>query len=466
MHRSKVYGQDISLKDLCFHILYRWRSLLLAALIGAVIMGGNQYLTLNRIHGEGKLTKEEREFELNYRVYWDSLNTAKKSIETYEKQLAQIAEYEANSVWIQLDPNEVWVAKNTYYVQAESALTSQSGEKVDLSLSVMQMYATLLLDNLDAEQTKNLLGTSEKRYVQELVQVDVSEKTHLLTLEIQGSSQEQVAQAMEYFDSRLTGVCREKAEAVQTHTLTSISEEVYSKQDDTTTDKKDSEKKERHLNVQKQELNDRQREYQGEIQKNQELIDSLETKGEPVEPGTHILRFTVTGFLLGFLALAFLYTVLYLTGGRIHSPADVSDRFGLPLFGNLYHSRARHPGKGIDGWLEKLETRHVQRDDAKVWENVAALAKEQTGGAELLLTGTVPQETLAKVKEKLSSMMPDTEIRTEGSFNDNAEAITASGSGGKVLLVEEKYTSRLRDLERAVDVLLINEADVEGCIVL
>ena len=466
MHRSKVYGQDISLRDLCFHILYRWRSLLIAALIVAVVMGGNQYLTLERVHGEGKLTKEERDFELEYRVYWDSLNTAKKSIETYEKQLAQIAEYEANSVWLQLDPNEVWVAKNTYYVQAESALTSQTGEKVDLSFSVMQMYATLLLDNLDPEQTQKLLGTSEKRYVQELVQVEVSEKTHLLTLEILGSSQDQVAQAMAYFDSRLTTECREKAEAVNPHTLTSISEEVYSKQDDDTTEKKDTDKKERHLNVQKQELNDREREYQGEIQKNQELIDSLETQGEPREPGTHILRFAVIGFLLGFLVLAFLYALMYLTGGRIHSPADVSERFGVPLFGNLYHSRARHPGKGIDGWLEKLETKHIQRDDAKVWENVAALAKEQTGDAELLLTGTVPEETLAKVKEKLAPLMPGTEIRAEGSFNDNAEAITASGNGRKVLLVEEKYVSRLRDLERTVDVLLINESAVEGCIVL
>ena len=53
MQINREYEQEIELKDLIFHILYRWRSCIIAALIGAVLLGGFRYVkNLRRISAQ------------------------------------------------------------------------------------------------------------------------------------------------------------------------------------------------------------------------------------------------------------------------------------------------------------------------------------------------------------------------------------------------------------------------------
>ena len=65
MKINYVYEPVIILKDLCFELLYRWRSILAAAVIGALLFGGYQYYTGSVKNAPAQKTQENQSQEAN-----------------------------------------------------------------------------------------------------------------------------------------------------------------------------------------------------------------------------------------------------------------------------------------------------------------------------------------------------------------------------------------------------------------
>ncbi len=455
MKRNPEYKQEIDLKTLIFHLLYRWRSLLLAAVIGAVLLGVYQYWTVSSLHAEGRLTKDEQQYEINVVNYRNTLNNAKKNIETYQKLVAQQESREANSVWLNLDAENVWENRHIFFVQMDhdAMTTQQLSSNRDLADGIISVYSTTLLNGLDPEKMKALLGTGESRYIQELVLCEPEYEANTFTLRILGASEENVRAAMTYFTERIQTVCDDKAQALGKHTLTLLSEDVFCAADD-------------QLSLAQKELTEEKSKNQQAIQTNQATLNKLLDSREPGRPGMHIPRFAVLGFLLGFILLGAVYLVKYIFAGVVRDDKELTGRYGLAVYGNFYRSRARRPGKGVDRWLEKLESRMGHSEDDVVLKNIAALIRENCEGGEALLTGTVSDGKLSGLKASLAPLTEGIHLSTESDFTHNAAAVTASKQTANVLLVEEKFTSLRHSVDLMAEELIINGSNVKGCIVL
>ena len=83
MQINKNYEREIDLKDLFFHLLYHWRSILVAAVIFAILLGTRQYLNLEQTHKKGKLTKAEKQYEVDLQAFRDKLQNARNGVKTY-----------------------------------------------------------------------------------------------------------------------------------------------------------------------------------------------------------------------------------------------------------------------------------------------------------------------------------------------------------------------------------------------
>ncbi len=103
MQLNKNRVIEINLKDLFFHILYRWRSILIAAIIGAVVLCGYQYFSIKKVHDAGKVTKEERQYQLNLQKYHDDLENNQNIIRVNTKLLQGQNNYRKESIYFQLD---------------------------------------------------------------------------------------------------------------------------------------------------------------------------------------------------------------------------------------------------------------------------------------------------------------------------------------------------------------------------
>ena len=119
MRINRDYEQEINIRDMFFDLAYRWRSILAAALIGAVALGVFQYTYLAVIHGQGKITKEERQFQIDLQNYQDSMRNAQSSIRDYTKLISEQNEYLAESIYMSLDTQKEWFSSKTYYIRMD-----------------------------------------------------------------------------------------------------------------------------------------------------------------------------------------------------------------------------------------------------------------------------------------------------------------------------------------------------------
>ena len=151
---------------------------------------------------------------------------------------------------------------------------------------------------------------------------------------------------------------------------------------------------------------------------------------------------------------------------RLKRGEELAEQYGVPLFGEMNRSGARKPGKGVDGLLEKLEFRKDRITEEQVYDNAAALVRENRGEGTLLLAGTVGEDVLDRVKAEMGKRLgEDTVMDTLAGFPAVGEAVENVCRAGAVLWVEEKNVSRSDAVRKAAEVLETAGAKVIGALV-
>ena len=456
MQTNRDYEPKISVKDLFFHLCYRWRIILIAELAGAILLGAYQHLSIQKIHDEGKLTTEEKQYEIDLQYYQDSVINAQNNIRTYTSLIQETEDYMNGSVYMSLDSKNEWVAIKRFSVKVDQAVLDALPESVqeDPADHVMAAYTYTLKSNLDAGEMEALLGTGRKEYIDELVGIWSDDAANTITVQVIGESEEKVTGQLEYFIDRLFTVSAPKAQEICAHTLSLLVEDCYSRTDSSLSSK--------------QEKNNQQIiSWQELLKKQRETLNGLEEKKGPVRPGKHIVRYVVIGFILGAFLLLAIYMAKYICGGKLNDVGEVSERYDLPVYGEFAHSRARRPGKGLDKLFEKWEFRHAVTDAKVVEGTISALLSERFAGKKVLLAGTCAQRKLDALGDGLKRQLSGAcEISAQGDLPVNAGAVSTCKDADAVILVEEKYVSRITSIGQAAEQLGIADVSVVGCIIL
>jgi ElaB/YqjD/DUF883 family membrane-anchored ribosome-binding protein len=203
--------------------------------------------------------------------------------------------------------------------------------------------------------------------------------------------------------------------------------------------------------------------WQTMLKEQKEALNELEDKKEPTKP-VGIIKFAAIGFILGAFLLAGIHVVRYIGGGKLHKGSELSENYGVPVYGEFIKSRARRPGKGLDRLFEKWEFRHASSDEAVI-NDIVALIRERNDGKRVLLTGTLAQEKLESLRQKLRPGLDDVVyLEIAGDFLTNGAAITDASQADAVVMVEEKHVSRLQDIRREAELLIMGSANVTGCV--
>ena len=166
MYNNYEDDMEIDLVDLMFYLLKKWRSLIVAIVIG-VILGAGLYVVKNhqqqaeQAAQEAELLKndEDEAFdEKDYNISKDTkvnMDIAYQYRQLYNKQL----EYNQKSIIMQLDPNAVYAGELKYYISA--------GNNTGL-LSVL--YQNILNDEDVLEELKKASGFKcDTQYIKELL---------------------------------------------------------------------------------------------------------------------------------------------------------------------------------------------------------------------------------------------------------------------------------------------------------
>lgn len=551
------YEPVIILKDLCFELLYRWRSILVAALIGALLLGGYQYYTgrekksapaqtaQTTLAPEAQPAAEEaqpeeelppepvdptvedfsqrleeynlqleqyktqlQKYNLNYAMY-------QSRIENNQALINDLEDYMAHSVYYNLDAATLHSVVRTYLVKLnQDGQQPLALQNLDPANDLLVLYSYALRDDLRSDQMKALLGTDEERYIEELVEIKSNTSSNTLELIVRGSSDEMVSKAMEFFHERLMKACADEMQSIYPHQLLTVNDaqNLY-------------DQKALLVDAQQKQLQNLIK-YQNAIADAEKARDKLEVPVEPepleglqvvtgAQPGMEATdpadaqtaleetdpadeqsgSMTVVtidvqtaqawakarekeqkqqigtraaiGFALMLVLMAVYHAVRYLTGERLRDSAEMTRRYGLLVFEDAPHSRARRPGKGIDGLIERLEF-GKKLDRAGVGRQAALLlGKAVPEGSSLALVSTRPEEKLGQVRGALAEALRAKDIQvicTADSLREDRMA--GIPDGAKLVVVEEKHESKIAGITREAELVSMLRQDAVGSILL
>ena len=213
------YEAELNLKDMLFHVLYRWRSILLVALVCALVLGGHQFMSLRSSQNKAELSEEEQASLLADEV---SLTSYKSQAESLTKQLEDLSRYQAESVYFRLDSQSVWTASAKFLVKVDPSVLAAlpQGTALDPADNILGAYVFPLASS-GADELMAAFGTENPAYVAELVVITPDPATNAIDVTVKGNTRESAEKGLSFVQEKIVALT-ENAQKIDPHTLIAI----------------------------------------------------------------------------------------------------------------------------------------------------------------------------------------------------------------------------------------------------
>ena len=216
MEPNSTYDQEIDLKDLMFAVLYKWRPVVIAAVVIGLLLGGfKAFSTYKSQNDPTVITEKEADYQKDLEIYEKNKSTGEREIDNLLNDITEQQMYLEKSVRMNMSPYDVWEAKIDLFVKTDYVIMPDMVyQNVD--------YTEFL------QKVAKKVGT-EPRYLKELIDIQVDQK--ILSVKVNYTDEKSVKEIMQYV---LSGVDDAKAkieETIGAHTISVVDESVGSKVD-------------------------------------------------------------------------------------------------------------------------------------------------------------------------------------------------------------------------------------------
>ncbi len=481
MYNNYEDDMEIDLVDLLFYLLKKWRSLIVAVMIGA-ILGAGLYVVKNhqqqaeQAAQEAELLKndEDEAFdEKDYNISKDTkvnMDIAYQYRQLYNKQL----EYNQKSIIMQLDPNEVYAGVLEYYISAEN--------NTEL---ISELYQSILNDDDVLEELKDASGLKcETPYIKELISSeDGNDKDVTINVNSNGENVEKhsfvtykVVSTDQKSCEKMLQVLRERVEALQaeyeeTYGAYGVSEvsSAISQVTDTT-----------YLNAQRENV-DRLNNYLATMKNaestftdnektyytNKYLVKEYADSGDSEEAKSALLdemepvskvKWLAIGVILLIMIWGAYYLVRYLLDQRIKTVSELQNTYHLPVIGTVQIGTSN--SKGLDKILDRLYQNTKQKPDTLEYV-IQAINAMQTEKSVLCGDTEIPE--IKKLMEELSDSCEH--MKTGDFISKKIESLEHAKAAGNEILVVCIDKNKRKEIEKEIESCRLQKISMVGVVV-
>lgn len=481
MYNNYEDDMEIDLVDLMFYLLKKWRSLIVAIVIG-VILGAGLYVVKNhqqqaeQAAQEAELLKndEDEAFdEKDYNISKDTkvnMDIAYQYRQLYNKQL----EYNQKSIIMQLDPNEVYAGVLEYYISA--------GNNTGL---LSELYQSILNDDDILEELKDASGLKcETPYIKELISSeDGDDKNIAINVNSNGENVEKhsfvtykVVSTDQKSCEKMLQVLRERVEALQaeyeeTYGAYGVSEvsSAISQVTDTTylnAQRENVDRLNNYLSTMKNaesSFSDDEKTYYTNKYLAKEYVDSDNAEEakvvllEEAEPVSKV-KWLAIGVILLVMIWGGYYVVRYLLDQRIKTVSELQNTYHLPVIGTVQTGTSN--SKGLDKMLDHLYQNTKQKPDTL--EYMTQVINTMEGG-EIVLCGDREIPEVEKCMKELAGSCKNVKI---GDFTSkNADSLKNAKMAEKEIMVVCVGKTSRREISREMEICELQKIQIAGSII-
>lgn len=398
MNNTAEYENEIDLKKLCIYILRKWKVLLIAFVVGALLLG------LVKAFSSPELVTDTALVEANQTKiteYQTALSTNQSTLST----------------------NKSTIASNTNQISINEAAIEDQNQTLNDLQDVLDTHEQML-DELEAMQDTGL--TNDEQVVVLDRAAEMTGRIYDLNAEIAD-----VRESITNYENHIETLQQdnENLEAAN-KTLTA--------------------------NIESQ---------QTEIDR---LTAEMEPKQVPVSAGD-IVTYTIIGALLGVVFVCIGLYLKYIFNRKLRDEQDLMARSGfyiLGVFNDINTKQQDLINRLLDKWAGIKKDQNTE-DEYRLIAAKIQLSENKQPMHHLMVTGTLPFETLQEVEAKLKSFLPaeQYEIHAAENLAYNSDVLTQIKQY-EIVLAEKKSVSDVREVEKLAEVLKVSEVHVVGAIVL
>lgn len=428
-------GHIIRIKDMLFSVLYRWKTVVVWALVLALLAGGYSAFTTYQIRSnEALLAQYAEEDAAAQEDYDDKKAILEYLVENAEKQVEEQTAYLENSLLMNVDYHSVAVAHLGLFVSTDyQIMPGMIYQNPDTTKAVVSAYAGLLT----SKETLNAIADEmemDTKYLEELITVK-TDAERMLNVYVYHENEESacritamLATAMESYSAKVT-------ESVGANTVTKVLDTVGITVDTDLANKQQAEK-------------DLLQRYRDNLQTQQDKLNQLPGPAlHQIPQMSNSIKWLVIGGVVGAVLVVVCLCVAFLVSDKLYGAEVMQMLYGTHILGGASETGGKCGA--VNRWLKKKEGRVFKNtldNDRLLSANISSRAGDHK---QLLVTGSAESKEVAQLLERLQ--VQDVKLCYHGSVLTSADAMQALQECDGVLLAETCGKSTCRQIRKTLD---------------
>ncbi len=452
MEPNHTYEQEIDLKDLMFAVLHRWRTVVLAAAVLAVVLGGYRAVSVYR--GGGDAETAQKDYQMAVELYETNLANCEREIDNLTESIEAQQKYLEESRLMNMDPYKVWVAQTVLFVKTDyQIMPDMMYQNLDYTNTILAAYGVAIADSEFLQKIAEKAGMDEQ-YLKELISTEVS--GNLLTIKVKDDTENGAKTIMNAILEGLGDAQKLIRTSIGSHTVSEISSDVSSPR----------------LDQELQDMQKTQSDYMAtlnaSLRSKQDELNALEEPAEVSSSLAEVLksgvRYAVLGGVLGAFLVVFCVCVAFLMSDKVYSAKELKNRCRVKVLGSLPLSEKKPAA--FDAWLRKLEGRAGGADESVEYGLIAANIANYAGAAKtLMVAGTADVKLISALESGLKSRLTGVKLIHGGNLLRDGQSLRQLPDCDGVVLVEQCSRSAYGDVMQEIENVKDLQKAIVGCVV-
>ena len=433
MDNNMSYDTEIDLLSLLAYLVRRWKSIVAAMLVFAILLAGFKMLT-----GDSPEVSPDTaaKYEHSLQDYEHKKQILESSIAATKQHMSDLNNAFGNSVLFHIDPSACPQASSTLVIQAE-----------ENSASLLSAFAAHVY-SADYSSLESDLGLRTGE-IYDLIFCTPNIEGNTLEIvccytELEGAKAilDEVLSAVKAFSADI-----EKALGV--HQLLAVTEASSISTCDYVADIHyawyDTYTKENSV-----------------LTSSENTLKALAAPSSPYASGMSVPLFAVIGALLGAFLIAAYHCVVYIFAAKVRTDADIQNVTHAPLMA-IYGNGIKE--RGFGKLAAAIEGSKYRADAAYTTAKAAAFLRAlDTEYKEVLVLGLEAEEKIEMLKSQLGSAATERSISFCPAGIDGAAEIQLVENADAVIIAAERNISRMRAVHQKAELSRMTDKPVVGCV--
>lgn len=467
MNESFGYGSrtvEISLADIFWSLLRKWRIILVCMLALGIILGGFSFIKEYRNYSNASIKQSRQEsYEKKLHDYKIKKEALEVKIENLENRIEFLETARENSLMLKIDPNNTYRIASIYYIDSDYEIIPESVyQNPDYTNALLKGYRNAV-QRIDYNNLVRLPGEDElfadppvaAQTIKRVYATAIDETANLLSVFVYSDTEERANKILNGIETEIGEATKTLSATVGEHSITKISE-ISEWVVDT-------------------DLYKSQSEFQDEYDKVVESLTAAKldltkisaptstviTKKTVLKKG---IKFGLIGLILGFILPILYYVLKLIFQDRLKSTNELVARYNLPVLGSV-----KMDGRKQNKLDAKISSAlgAPNMDSSDMVEYIASNINLRDENSErLLLVGNAAKENMDKFAELLNSTIGNREIVVGGSVKQDSAALSALKDECAVICVEDLQKTRHFDISDEIKIVGASKRNIIGFIVL